>query len=112
MNTDRIGGCADFGWDKVSMGWFGFVQETVLVRQGCFVTAEQGLHSIKALSAPHPSSEEAGGAQGAGRGHSWAADPSTKSVSEKLETPLSAHFQLLFVSTLACSENGLHLKSL
>ena len=52
--------------------WFGFVLATVLITQGCFryrsaaLTQSQGL----CCSSPHPTSEQAGGAQEAGRGHS------------------------------------------
>ena len=56
-----------------SMGMcFAFVLRTVLIAQGCFsycwavLTQSQGL----CCSSPHPASEEAGGAQGVGRGHS------------------------------------------
>ena len=33
---------------------FGFVLETQLIIQGCLVTAQQGLHRVKAFSASHP----------------------------------------------------------
>ena len=52
---------------------FGFVLKTVLITQGCFhycravLTQSQGLFCVS----PHPTSEEAGGAQEVGRGHSW-----------------------------------------
>ena len=56
-----------------SMGLcFGFVLKTVFIIQGCFsycwavLTQSQGLF----CSSPHPTSEEAGGAQEVGRGHS------------------------------------------
>lgn len=49
---------------------FGFVLEAVLIIQGCFVRAEQGLHRAKTFSAPQPMVQEAGGAWEAGRGHS------------------------------------------
>lgn len=51
---------------------FGFVLEMALIFQGCScycqaaLTQPQGLFS----SSPHPTSEETGGAQEAGRGHS------------------------------------------
>ena len=51
---------------------FGFVLKTVLITQGCFrycwavLTQSQGLFCFS----PHPTSEQAGGAQEAGRGHS------------------------------------------
>ena len=52
---------------------FGFVLKTVLIIQECFsycwavLTQSQGLCCFS----HHPTSEEAGGAQEAGRGHSW-----------------------------------------
>jgi len=51
---------------------FGFVLKTVLITQGCFryccavLAQHQGLFCVS----DHPTSEEAGGAQEAGRGHS------------------------------------------
>lgn len=48
---------------------FGFV-----LKADVFITAEQSLHRVQGFSAPHPTSKEAGGEQGVGRGHrrdSW-----------------------------------------
>jgi len=57
---------------------FGFVMKAVLVRQGCFSYAEQGLHSAKACSAPHPAPPASGlGMHGRlGGDTARAADPS------------------------------------
>ena len=71
-----------------SMGLcFGFVLETVLIIQGCFhycwavLTQSQGLFCLS----PHPTSEEAGGAQGVWSGHSWDSWPQlTKGISHTI----------------------------
>ena len=51
---------------------FGFVLETALLIQGCFVIAEQCLHRVKAFSASHPTppANRLGAVQEVGRGHS------------------------------------------
>lgn len=33
---------------------FGLMLKTVLITQGCFINADQGLHRAKAFSTPHP----------------------------------------------------------
>ncbi|XP_051646947.1 uncharacterized protein LOC127472551 [Manacus candei] len=52
---------AGFGWGRVNFlhsSWF--VLETVLITQGCVITAKQCLHRAKAFSAPHPTSAVSG----------------------------------------------------
>lgn len=71
--------CTGFGWDRVNLLQsmytglcFGFVLETALMTQGfhyCWA-GQSRPNKIKAFSAPHPTKEESGGAQGVGRGHS------------------------------------------
>jgi len=52
---------------------FGLLLKAVLIIQGCYsyfcavLTQSQGLFSFSS----HPTSEQAGGAQEAGRGHNW-----------------------------------------
>ena len=53
----------------------GFVLEAVLITEGCFSPAEQGLHGAKGISAPHPTSEQAGGHQELGGDTAGTADP-------------------------------------
>lgn len=49
-----------------TMLWIG---PAVLITQGCFHYCQERIR-IKAFSSPHSTSEETGGAQGGGRGHS------------------------------------------
>ena len=52
---------------------FGFVLETVLITQGYFLVAEQGLHRVKAFSVPHPTPpvSRLGVHKELGGGHGW-----------------------------------------
>jgi len=59
------------------MGLFGFVLETVLRMKGYFSCCWAALPQSQGLfcSSHHPTSKLAGGAQEAGRGHSWDSRP-------------------------------------